>query len=88
MIKWIKSGYFMVLSAHTFKFHEISEYRNIFMLPNQQYSMEFRDLVYIIIALLLAVVLFYIFIWLVPIIIVLIIAYVIYIFLKGPPDNY
>ncbi len=61
---------------------------NIFILPNQQYSMEFSDLVYIIIALLLAVVLFYIFIWLVPIIIVLIIAYVIYIFLKGPPDNY
>lgn len=58
------------------------------MLPNQQYSMEFSDLVYIIIALFLAVVLFYIFIWLVPIIIVLIIAYVIYIFLKGPPDNY
>ena len=55
---------------------------------NQQYSMEFSDLIYIIIALLLAVVLFYIFIWLVPIIIVLIIAYVIYIFLKGPPDNY
>ena len=54
---------------------------------NQQYSMEFRDLIYIVIALLLAVVLFYVFIWLVPIIIVLIIAYVIYIFLKGP-DNY
>ncbi len=54
---------------------------------SQQYSMEFRDLIYIVIALLLAVVLFYVFIWLVPIIIVLIIAYVIYIFLKGP-DNY
>jgi len=49
--------------------------------------MEFRDLIYIVIALLLAAVLFYIFIWLVPIIIVLIIAYVIYIFLKGS-DNY
>ncbi len=61
---------------------------NIFMLTNQQLSMEFRDLVYIIIALLMAAVLFYIFIWLVPIIIVLIIAYVIYIFLKGRPDNY
>jgi hypothetical protein len=62
-------------------------YGKIFMLLNQPYSMEFRDLIYIVIALLLAVVLFYVFIWLVPIIIVLIIAYVIYIFLKGP-DNY
>lgn len=51
-------------------------------------SMEFRDIVYIVIALLLAAVLFYVFIWLVPIIIVLIIAYVIYIFLKGSSDNY
>lgn len=58
------------------------------MLPNQHYSMEIRDIVYIVIALLLAAVLFYVFIWLVPIIIVLIIAYVIYIFLKGSSDNY
>ena len=49
-------------------------------------SMELTDLIYIIIALFVAVVLFYIFIWLVPIIIVLIIAYVIYIFLKGPQE--
>lgn len=51
---------------------------------NNIISMELQDLVYIIVALFLAVILFYIFIWLVPIIIVLIIAYVIYIFLKGP----
>jgi hypothetical protein len=61
-------------------------WENIFIGPNKHPSMELTDLIYIIIALLIAVVLFYIFIWLVPIIIVLIIAYVIYIFLKGPQD--
>jgi hypothetical protein len=35
------------------------------------------------VALVLAVVFFYVFIWLLPVIIILVIAYIIYIFLKG-----
>lgn len=61
---------------------------NIYVSKINNINMEFQDLIYIIIALLIAVVLFYIFIWLVPIIIVLIIAYVIYIFLKGSNREY
>jgi hypothetical protein len=71
---FIISIYFMIMGKYIYGF------------LNKHSSMELTDLIYIIIALLVAVVLFYIFIWLVPIIIVLIIAYVIYIFLKGPQD--
>ncbi|MEW6010828.1 hypothetical protein HYG87_02795 [Methanobacterium alkalithermotolerans] len=44
--------------------------------------METRDLIYIIVALLVAVAIVTVFFWLLPFIVVLIIAYVIYIFLK------
>lgn len=44
--------------------------------------MEFQDLIFIIIAILVAVVLFNIFMWLLPVIVVLLIAFFIYVFLK------
>lgn len=44
--------------------------------------MEFQDLIFIIIAILVAVVLFKIFMWLLPVIVVLLIAFFIYVFLK------
>ncbi|RJS49329.1 MAG: hypothetical protein CIT03_03570 [Methanobacterium sp.] len=57
--------------------------RNIFIVPLQNfYNMETRDLIYIIVALLVAVAIVTVFFWLLPFIVVLIIAYVIYIFLK------
>ncbi|WP_296792612.1 hypothetical protein [uncultured Methanobrevibacter sp.] len=44
--------------------------------------MELQDLIYIIIAIFVAVVLFKIFMWLLPVIVVLVIAFFIYMFLK------
>ncbi len=50
-------------------------------LINQCY-MEFEDLVFIIVAILIAVVLLKIFMWLLPVIVVLLIAFFIYMYLK------
>ncbi len=47
--------------------------------------MELRDILFIIVAIILAVIVFNVFVWLLPVIIILIIAYIIYLFLKGPP---
>ena len=44
--------------------------------------MELQDLIFIIIAILIAVVLFHIFMWLLPVIVVLVIAFFIYMFLS------
>ncbi len=44
--------------------------------------MEFEDLIFIIVAILIAVVLFKVFMWLLPVIVVLIIAFFIYMYLK------
>ncbi len=53
----------------------------ILHLINQCY-MEFEDLVFIIVAILIAVVLLKIFMWLLPVIVVLLIAFFIYMYLK------
>jgi hypothetical protein len=47
-------------------------------------ELEFRDIIPILIFILLAVIFFYVFIQLLPIIIILALAYIIYIFLKQP----
>ena len=46
-------------------------------------TMEVRDIIYLIVAVILAVIAFYVLIWLLPVIVILIIAYIIYIFLKS-----
>ncbi|BAW31263.1 putative conserved hypothetical protein [Methanothermobacter sp. MT-2] len=48
-----------------------------------RYHMELRDIIYLIVAVILAIVAFYVIIWLLPVIIILIIAYIIYMFLKS-----
>ncbi len=45
--------------------------------------MEAQDLIFILISLILAIVLFYLFVWLLPVIAVVLIAFFLYIFLKN-----
>ncbi|MDR3063611.1 hypothetical protein [Methanobrevibacter curvatus] len=45
--------------------------------------MEFRDLIFIIIAILIGVVIFQVFVWLLPIVVVILIAIVVYAYLKS-----
>ena len=55
---------------------------NLYIITDKFFHMEFQDLVFIIIAILLAVLVFKVFMWLLPAIVVLIIAYFIYKFLS------
>jgi small-conductance mechanosensitive channel len=59
------------------KYHELYILRLIYL-----NYMELQDLIFIIIAILIAVVLLKIFMWLLPVIVVLVIAFFIYIFLQ------
>lgn len=50
--------------------------------------MELRDLIYVIIAILIAVIIFQVFMWLLPIFVIIVIAFFIYVYLSGRNDGY
>ena len=56
--------------------------KTLYTIENIRFYMELRDLAFVIIAILVAVVIFKIFMWLLPLIVVLLIAFFIYIFLS------
>ena len=59
------------------------EWKYFYVQSHKNKNMEFKDIIFIIVALVFAVILVYFLIWLLPVILVLVIAFVIYIFLKG-----
>lgn len=69
-------------------FDTISHGNILISYPPLKKDMELRDVAYVVVAIVLAVAIFYLLIWLLPVIIILIIAYIIYIIMKGASRDF